>query len=101
MTDLDQRGWPVKPWDKEDWIILAGCLKEAKRRMAERRTNQPQEDAMKRISVQFEADVPEEATDEQTEEWVRFCLHERGSMAADNPLATHDMEAISCSVDIS
>jgi len=41
MTGLDRRGWPEKPWSKEDWIILAECLKEAKRRMAERRTNQP------------------------------------------------------------
>lgn len=56
---------------------------------------------MKRISVQFEADVPEEATGEQTEEWVNFCLGARGSMAADNPLATHDMEAVFGSVDIS
>lgn len=40
MTGLDRRVWPEKPWSKEDWIILAERLKEAKRRMAERRTDQ-------------------------------------------------------------
>jgi hypothetical protein len=40
MTRIDHRGWPEKPWCKEDFIILHECLKEAKRRMAERRTEE-------------------------------------------------------------
>jgi len=55
---------------------------------------------MKRISVQFEADVPEDATEAQIEEWVRFGLHERGDMSARNPLAEHDVDAVFGSVDI-
>lgn len=40
----------------------------------------------------IEVAVPVEATDEQVEEWVRFCVGNRGSIPNSNPLSEHDLE---------
>jgi hypothetical protein len=39
-----------------------------------------------KIYVEFTAEVPAEATEEEVLEWVRFCLG-TGSMSAKNPLS--------------
>jgi hypothetical protein len=48
---------------------------------------------MKTVSVEFQVEIPVEATEEEIEEWVRFCLGEHGSMCGDNPLSCHDLQA--------
>ena len=45
------------------------------------------------MRVEFEFEPPYECTPEEAEEWVRYCLGSRGSMSANNPLATYDLEA--------
>ena len=47
-----------------------------------------------RVYVNFEVDVPEDATDDQIEEWLRFRLNDNGCMDGDNPLSKHDVEPI-------
>lgn len=44
------------------------------------------------IRVEFEFEPPEEASDEEIIQWIRFELV-GGSMSADNPLCEHDLEA--------
>lgn len=45
------------------------------------------------LLVEFEVETPVDCSEDEAEEWVRFCLGERGSMSADNPLAGYDIEA--------
>ncbi len=47
---------------------------------------------MAKARVEFELDIPVEATKEEVEEWIRFNLH-TNSMRLDNPLSDHEMEA--------
>lgn len=47
----------------------------------------------RRISVEFDVVIPEEATDEQVQEWLEYELHQRGTMSADSPLALCDIDA--------
>jgi hypothetical protein len=51
-----------------------------------------------RYRVDFEIDLPVSATEEQVEEWVRFCIGDTSSMMCDNPLSLHDMEG--CCVNV-
>lgn len=38
--------------------------------------------------------APVECTEEQFDEWVKFCTGYSGSISADNPLAEYDIEAM-------
>jgi hypothetical protein len=48
---------------------------------------------MGKFSVEFEIDVPVDATEEQVEEWLSFQLGETASIMCSNPLSSHDIEA--------
>lgn len=50
----------------------------------------------KEITVTIKA--PIDCTEEQFEEWVRFCLHDTGSMSMDNPLHEYDIETSNLSI---
>jgi len=45
------------------------------------------------IEVRFTAELPEEATTEQIQEWLEFNLGARGEMSMSNPLHLHDITA--------
>lgn len=47
-----------------------------------------------RVSVEFDVELPAEATDEQVDEWLRYAFGERASMSGDNPLSEYDGEAV-------
>lgn len=49
---------------------------------------------MRRVSVEFEVEIPVEATDEQIVEWLRYTFGELGGMSAVNPLSEYDGEAV-------
>ena len=43
--------------------------------------------------VTFEVTPPVDATEDQVEEWVRYCLGELGGIENENPLSDYDLEA--------
>jgi hypothetical protein len=49
---------------------------------------------MKRFRVQFEIDVPEDASKEQAEEWVRYCVGDTGAIKGDNPLIERSFDPV-------
>lgn len=55
---------------------------------------------MKQWKVEFVANLPEDITKEQVEEYMRFELGERGSMTNENPLVGRDLEADFMSVNV-
>lgn len=46
-----------------------------------------------RIRVTFEVNLPTEATLDEAEDWVRFCIGATGSITNTNPLCTYDLDA--------
>ena len=44
------------------------------------------------VTITISARIPAAATEEQTEEWLRFHLGDSGELAADNPLNKHHIE---------
>lgn len=55
---------------------------------------------MKKISVEFEADVPVDETAEEIQAWVEFCTGANGGLSCDNPLSDYDLEADGFSVRV-
>jgi hypothetical protein len=53
---------------------------------------------MKRVTVQFDIDVPDTATDSEIEAWVSFHVGASCQLAGDNPMADQDLDAVSGSV---
>ena len=50
---------------------------------------------MSKVRVTFDVELPNiEATDEEVEEWLRFNLHDNGSMSMKNPLADEEVEPV-------
>lgn len=59
------------------------------------------ENSVKTVTVQFDVDVPDDATDMQIEEWVAFEVGARCQFnGAGNPLAHTDLQANRDSVRI-
>jgi hypothetical protein len=56
---------------------------------------------MARYEVRCEVEVPDElgATEKQVEDWVRFNLHENGSLGP-SPIQNRDFEAVPFSVEV-
>ena len=54
---------------------------------------------MDKITVEFTADYPCEATPEQITEWVEYSLGIRGGISTDNPLSEYDLEAETATVN--
>lgn len=44
------------------------------------------------VTITMSVRIPAAATEEQTEEWLRFQLRDGGGLTADNPLDRHDVE---------
>lgn len=44
--------------------------------------------------VRFTVRLPAEATPEEAESWLRFCLHDTNSMRVDNPLSRYEIEPV-------
>ena len=53
---------------------------------------------MKTIEVRATVEVPADATPQQIQEWVEFCLGVRSSIPISNPLAEYDLSADAASV---
>jgi hypothetical protein len=54
-----------------------------------------------RVRVEFDVEIPEVgATDDQIIEWLRFNLHDNGSMRIDNPLGHAEPEPCRGSMEI-
>ncbi len=45
------------------------------------------------IRVEFEADIPADATKEQVEEWIKYELGATGRIETANPLSDHGLTA--------
>ncbi|MGL5536747.1 hypothetical protein [Aeromonas sp. Y311-2] len=54
---------------------------------------------MREIKVSFTTSVPDDATDEQVQEWLEFELNASGGMSGENPLSSNPIEADSFSVE--
>lgn len=52
---------------------------------------------MATVHVEFDVEIPGEATEDEIDEWLRFMLNDRGSMSADNPLEGNEVEPINFS----
>jgi hypothetical protein len=46
-----------------------------------------------KVTITFDADVPDIATPEELEQWVRFELHDINEMPISNPLSETELEA--------
>lgn len=53
----------------------------------------------KLIDVKFETELPVEATDQQIQQWLEYCLGATGGIESSNPLSDYDLEAHFLSVD--
>jgi len=53
---------------------------------------------MASIKVEFEMQLPVPATDDEIEEWLRFELHDNGSMQSHNPLSECEIDPIHGSI---
>ena len=53
---------------------------------------------MKKVTVQFDVEVPESATDSQIEDWVSFHVGATGQLGNDNPMIYRDLDAVNGSV---
>ena len=50
-----------------------------------------------RVSVKFDVEIPktdQDPTDDEIEEWLRYCLRDNGCMKIANPLSHHEPEPI-------
>lgn len=46
-----------------------------------------------KVEVTMTATIPVDATDEQIQEWIEYCTHNRGGISIENPLSDYDMQA--------
>ena len=53
---------------------------------------------MKRVTVKFDIDVPDSATDSEIDALVSFHVGAAVQLAGDNPMADQDLDAVSGSV---
>lgn len=53
---------------------------------------------MKKVTVQFDVEVPDEATDREIEAWVSFCVGATAQLNGGNPMGDRDLEAVYDSV---
>ena len=51
------------------------------------------------VSLEIDRDALPQHTDEQFEEWVMFCIGQRGGIEMTNPMSDMDMDARVRSVD--
>lgn len=49
---------------------------------------------MKTYAVEFRVSVPDEVTEDQAREWVRFNLRDKCDMQNTNPMASKDLEPV-------
>ena len=49
---------------------------------------------MANIKIEFQMRLPVPATDEEVEEWLKYQLHDNGSMQLDNALSEYEIEPI-------
>jgi len=50
---------------------------------------------MSRVTVEFDVELPvTKVSGQQIDEWLRFELHDNGSISADNPLSDYEVEPI-------
>lgn len=47
-----------------------------------------------RYKVEFEIDVPDDVSEYDVFEWVRFELHDNGQMSGQNPLVDRELEPV-------
>lgn len=52
---------------------------------------------MKTVHVEFDIEIPVAATEDEIDEWLRYMLHDRGGMKANNPLEGHEVEPVNFS----
>lgn len=52
---------------------------------------------MKTVHVEFDVEIPADATEDEIDEWLRYMLHDRGSMQANNPLEGNEVEPVNFS----
>jgi hypothetical protein len=53
---------------------------------------------MKRVTVQFDVEVPDDATDVEIEEWVSFEIGATCTLSGENSLSDQDLNAVRGSV---
>lgn len=53
---------------------------------------------MKTVKAEFSVLVPDEATNKEIEDWLKFHLGATGSLSLDNPMSEKDIEAVFGSV---
>lgn len=46
------------------------------------------------VQIEFQARIPEEATEDEINEWIRFELRDNGVIQTINPLEKHILEPI-------
>lgn len=49
---------------------------------------------MKTYAVEFRVSVPDDVTDDQAREWVRFNLRDKCDMQNSNPMSSKDLEPL-------
>ena len=49
---------------------------------------------MKTYAVEFRVSVPDDVTEDQAREWVRFNLHDSCEIRNSNPMSSKDMEPL-------
>jgi hypothetical protein len=49
---------------------------------------------MATIKIEFKMRLPVLTTDEEVEEWLRYQLHDNGSMQLDNALSEYEIEPV-------
>ncbi len=47
-----------------------------------------------RVHVEFDVDIQGNATESEVEEWLRYELHDNGSMRSSNPLIETEVEPV-------
>jgi hypothetical protein len=52
---------------------------------------------MKTVHIEFDVEIPVDATEDEIDEWLRYMLHDRGNMSADNPLEGNEVEPVNYS----
>ena len=62
--------------------------------------NKIQQGGDMRLKVKFEIDIDDGYTDDQIREWIRFELHDNGSIALNNPLRKKELKPMPFSVKI-
>jgi len=49
---------------------------------------------MATVHVEFDVDIPADATEAEIDEWLRYSLNDRGGMSVDNPLEGNEVEPV-------